>query len=1231
MANPFFLAERKEKCLVLLGLVLGVCESAADPVATVIIGKMFKNIQDVGLHKISLAEFQQLAQQWTYCLVGVTFYSAIFNALGYFVWTYNGYSIGHKARKRLFRVVTVNSLPWFDENNNLSGATAAHFKDIQDLEVATGIASYEIIVMTINCFAQIGVAFYYSWAVTLICLAGIPVLVIGCSLLSPHITKFILESKKAQEDTGNRLEWLLGSLETVRIFQRDRYEWLKTFSLIQKQCKVNMKYWLFFRLQEGFSRTIVLLVFLQGFYFGSYMVKSHGLSAGNVVTVFWSCLNAASLVQTVVGHLIEWNKGKASAERLANAFVLDETEVTHNAIGIMPGSGYTVNQDLYPLEMMIWDVTFRKNPSNQSFKSGSRNSPKTAPRHIVLDEVVFSYTSRRNLVLRGLCMDFKAGETTFVLGHSGSGKSTIAALLSKQYPYIAGRIEIDGHSIEMLSAQWVKENVHICEQSSQLFDIPIFDNITLDSKFDIDRMQDALLASRAEFVYHLPEKGLTSGSYPLSGGQVQRISLARARYLDAPITIFDEATSALDSRTQDEVFQNILKYRINKTTIVITHNPALIPSGYPVYIMDDGFATKYADITQAKELETQYAFDEEQDPYNSAQSPEVSDEPWDDISLGGDVSLHKEKKTEESRPEKRRFYLKITLKSMPSRFSLFVGFVFSLLHAGVNPVFSFVFSKLVMGVISPGTNVTLWAMLVLMCSILDGTFSFGKVMLNIAAEKWLLRVKGEILDRILHFPGSRISNEDVSYYVKLLVSDAEKTADVVTLYWPAIASMLVIGVTGFVWAMAVGWKLSLVGISLLPLFVAMNQGYKWLVKRWTGEREKRRGNVIRLLADLTSAKGYRTMKTQHLEYYFKRIFMGREANVQKLLPSMILQIGSAYGLLRCVPYALESLLLWYGMHLIGQGFATESVITVFTLLMFTVVTIDQLSGSIGSVGPGFEAFPRLLSAFTGQDKLTVDYDRATLVTSSRHDSFRSEFSCEIKSEESEKSSIMTIARPLWREIEFRDVRVRFANGERALGGFSCVITNGEAVAIVGPSGIGKSTIGRILEMTEPNYSGHVIIDQHFELRHIAINDIRANVCLVSQMPLDFFDGTIEENLAYALDENDDDNLMERVVEACKVSGIHEFIDGLADKYETKMAHGGLLSGGQMQRLGIARALLRNPKVLILDECTSALDPTSKHLVVDTIERLKSRRDMIIIMISHQMEVASVADRIITVA
>ncbi|KNC30422.1 hypothetical protein FF38_05479, partial [Lucilia cuprina] len=229
------------------------------------------------------------------------------------------------------------------------------------------------------------------------------------------------------------------------------------------------------------------------------MVRSHGLSAGNVVTVFWSCLNASGLLQTVIGHFIEWNKGKASAERLLPVFSLDEEEIFVNSIGLYPG------QISEKLNQLGWN-----SPSTTSFSTYAESVKDLANYygHIRFTDVIFSYPSRSELVLTGLNMELESQQTTFVLGRSGSGKSTIASLLTKQYKWQAGEITIDGHGVDLLSKNWIEKNVYVCEQMPKLFDIPLIENIKIGSLYPEDVSEEdikvALADSCADFVWDLP-------------------------------------------------------------------------------------------------------------------------------------------------------------------------------------------------------------------------------------------------------------------------------------------------------------------------------------------------------------------------------------------------------------------------------------------------------------------------------------------------------------------------------------------------------------------------------------------------------------------------------------------------------------------------------------------------------------------------------------------------------
>ena len=191
---------------------------------------------------------------------------------------------------------------------------------------------------------------------------------------------------------------------------------------------------------------------------------------------------------------------------------------------------------------------------------------------------------------------FSAGETTFIVGRSGSGKSTIGNLLMLYYDIGSGEINIDGNSIQTLDISWLRNNVTLVQQQSVLFNETLFTNIAFGHKnFKHVTKEEVRRCLQTAYLQHavseLP-KGLdtlvgTCGS-ALSGGQKQRVSIARARLRDTPILIIDEGTSALDHISKTMVMGAIRSWRKGKTTILITHDISQIEDNDFVYVMEEG-------------------------------------------------------------------------------------------------------------------------------------------------------------------------------------------------------------------------------------------------------------------------------------------------------------------------------------------------------------------------------------------------------------------------------------------------------------------------------------------------------------------------------------------------------------------------------------------------------------------------------------------------------------------
>ena len=205
-------------------------------------------------------------------------------------------------------------------------------------------------------------------------------------------------------------------------------------------------------------------------------------------------------------------------------------------------------------------------------------------------------------------------------------------------------------------------------------------------------------------------------------------------------------------------------------------------------------------------------------------------------------------------------------------------------------------------------------------------------------------------------------------------------------------------------------------------------------------------------------------------------------------------------------------------------------------------------------------------------------------------------------------------------IEYKDVHFSYGK-EEVLKGINLKIPKGKFVALVGESGGGKSTMADLLPRFYETGSGCVCIDGR-DIRDYKIDDLRGLMGVVSQETI-LFNDTVFNNIAFGMENVS----KEKVIEAAKIANAHEFIMELEQGYDTRIGDRGMnLSGGQRQRLSIARAVLKNPPILILDEATSSLDTESERLVQEALTKVMNQRTSIII--AHRLSTIQHADEIV---
>ena len=306
--------------------------------------------------------------------------------------------------------------------------------------------------------------------------------------------------------------------------------------------------------------------------------------------------------------------------------------------------------------------------------------------------------------------------------------------------------------------------------------------------------------------------------------------------------------------------------------------------------------------------------------------------------------------------------------------------------------------------------------------------------------------------------------------------------------------------------------------------------------------------------------------------------------------------GCSYGVASALIYLAEALLFYVGAVLVANGTYTYlQMVQVLNLVVFTVTIGSQLMGFTQKIAKSVQATTDLFQLVT----LSTDG------TSESQGKLRP---------------------PIAGDLVLQNVSFAYPTkpDTTVLENLSMKVAEGECVALVGTSGCGKSTVAVLLQRLYEPTSGTISIGGH-ELRWTDVHHLRNHVAVVNQTP-NLFDGTVRDNIAYGhLGELTDEDVMR----AARAAHVHDFVMSLPQGYDTLVGeNAALISGGQAQRLQIARALARPSRILILDECTSALDGANQAAVLETIRGAKVGRTTL--MVTHKVEVMRMCDRVVVI-
>ncbi|KAG9911541.1 putative ABC transporter, partial [Aureobasidium melanogenum] len=583
--------------------------------------------------------------------------------------------------------------------------------------------------------------------------------------------------------------------------------------------------------------------------------------------------------------------------------------------------------------------------------------------------------------------------------------------------------------------------------------------------------------------------------------------------------------------------------------------------------------------------------------------------------------LSKYKKKELPQDDQRIFSLQAILGTIwPSldwymRVVLIIALVAASINGACTPIFSSILSKLI-GTYGKGDKEKHTAMIytvsILGIAVLSGVSSYIlHLLLEYAGQVWINTMRERSLERILDQPRDWFTHEEnsVSHVMEGLDRHAEEMRNLLGRFASSLYIALVLSVVALIWALTSQWKLTLIAIALGPYVYFVTKSFSTISGNWEG-----RSNDAAEAAGAIFTETFTNIKTVRaltLESHFREKYFHATKNTLQIGFRRSVYTGFFFGLSDSSGIFIMALMFYAGARLIRDGASPTKIVEVFVQLVLAITNVSLYLGLVPQIGLAKDCASRLL--------------RLSTLPKDSHEHFGN-------------TQITSIG-----DIELHNLSFSYPSRpeQTVLKNISLLIPAGETTALVGSSGSGKSTIASLLlnlyttasETSEVSGKTPDIMLSGRDLKHIHTPTLRSLITVVSQTPV-LFPATITENITYGLLQSSPFNNMASVRRAAAAAGIDGFIMSLSQGYETLIGEGGTgLSGGQAQRLAIARALVRRPAVMILDEATSALDVESSSLVRDTIQGLVERdgTGMTVIIITHSKDMMSIAKNIIVLS
>ncbi|HZV45039.1 MAG TPA: ABC transporter transmembrane domain-containing protein, partial [Saprospiraceae bacterium] len=461
--------------------------------------------------------------------------------------------------------------------------------------------------------------------------------------------------------------------------------------------------------------------------------------------------------------------------------------------------------------------------------------------------------------------------------------------------------------------------------------------------------------------------------------------------------------------------------------------------------------------------------------------------------------------------------------------------------------------------------------------VLQGILSYFRVILfAIVSERGMADIRSSIYQRLIALPIYFFEKNRVGDLTSRISEDVNRLSSVFSTTLAELIRQILILLTGIIFLLITLPKISLTMLATFPLIVVGAMFFGKYIRKLSKTRQKSLAKTNTVVEEtLQNIQTVKAFTNESLEYGRYKSEMG---NVVDTSLKLARHRGAFASFIIIVLFGAIFFILWFGARMVQQGEMTSGELISF--IVYTAI----IGGAIGSLG---NFYTEVIAALGGTERIR-----------------------EILNESTEVSVPAQVNRPkVEGHIRFENVYFEYPSRPDVgvLKGIDMDIRPGQKIALVGQSGSGKTTIAALLMRLYSWQKGRILLDGK-DIQEMDLSTYRSVFALVPQEVL-LFGGTIRENILYGRPDASEEDL----IHAAQTSNSYDFILGFPDGFNTIVGERGIkLSGGQRQRIAIARAVLRDPDVLIHDEATSSLDAESERVVQEALERLLEGRTAIII-------------------